>query len=989
MKNKNSIETRKNSLCLPLTTVIDFSVLKKKKTEVNTIYNKSTTTQQLNKARQTMSTLSYKKQDAYSSNVGIPDKMAVFQECLQQFNASPVNAKKCRQLLAKLLRLIYNGESFPAQESTTLFFSISKLFQHKDQSLRQLVYLTIKELSSTSDDILMVTSSIMKDIQGNDAVYKPNAIRTLSKVLDPTTVNAAERLFKNAIVDKNPVISSAALISSYNLLPHAKEVVKRFTNETLETIQSYKLFPPTQFQLHEYYGSSTSNLPSTSYMYQYHALGLIYQLRNHDKMALMKLISSLSEGSSLKNSLSIIQLIRYINKILNDDQSLISHLYPILAGFLKHKSDMVELEACKTLINLQHLIKDDQFMAIVNTLQKLLGVPRTATRFAAIRLINKISIKHPEKIIVVNLELEGLINDTNRSISTLAITTLLKTMGAGTVDTGSVGGESVDRLITKMTSLMDEITEDFKIVIIEAIENLALKFPAKHKKLVSFLTDLLRDDGTLELKSSIVDALFDLIKFLPDANAKQLILMNLCEFIEDCEFTELSVRILHLLGDEGPHTSNPSYYIRHIYNRLVLENSIVRSSAVIALAKFAAVCGGEVSKNIVILLERCLNDIDDEVRDRAAISLNFINNGKKNLIVSDSKYDLNALESKLVHYLNNEENFSVKFDISEIRVISSEELKSIEYDRKISKLENSNVENNDTPEVEEQKGGTKVESAGDNVANDLLRQQEYAQELAAVAEFESYGKLTKSTSVPIYLTDKENEIVVSVVKHLFAESQKLVLQYNINNTLPHTVLQDISVIAQPDNELYQEDFIVPLAELKPDQTGIVYVSFSAPAIEDEELLSAFGNTVAYTNKDLDDEGNVDPTDDGWSDEYQIDDLELLAGDFIIPLYNSNFTSIFDQLPNQDSGVVNISNVDTIENAVNKVKTALNMMPLDGSDYVPSDITSHTLKLLGKDVWGGKVGASIRLASTGGKIVAKVEAKTETENFANVIISSVY
>ena len=46
------------------------------------------------------------------------------------------------------------------------------------------------------------------------------------------------------------------------------------------------------------------------------------------------------------------------------------------------------------------------------------------------------------------------------------------------------------------------------------------------------------------------------------------------------------------------------------------------------------------------------------------------------------------------------------------------------------------------------------------------------------------------------------------------------------------------------------------------------------------------NTVAYTNKDLDDEGNVDPTDDGWSDEYQIDDLELLAGDFIIPLYNS-------------------------------------------------------------------------------------------------------
>ncbi|KAI5966521.1 SEC21 [Candida pseudojiufengensis] len=922
-----------------------------------------------------MSTSSYKKQDAYSTS-GVPDKMAVFQECLQQFNATPVNAKKCRQLLAKLLRLIYNGEEFPAQESTTLFFSISKLFQHKDESLRQLVYLTIKELSQTSDDILMVTSSIMKDIQGNDAVYKPNAIRTLSKVLDPTTVTAAERLFKNAIVDKNPIVSSAALISSYNLLPHAKDVVKRFGNETLETISSYKSFPPNQFQLHEYYGNATSNLPSTSYMYQYHALGLIYQLRNHDKMSLMKLISSLSEGSSLKNSLSIIQLIRYINKILIDDEGLFTHLYPILAGFLKHKSDMVELEACKTLINLQYLLNDDQYMQIVTTLQKLLGVPRTATRFAAIRLINKISIKHPEKILVINLELESLINDSNRSISTLAITTLLKTMGAGTIDNGS--GESVDRLITKMTSLMDEITEDFKIVIIEAIENLALKFPSKHKKLVSFLTDLLRDDGSLELKTTIVDALFDLIKFLPNEGAKQLILMNLCEFIEDCEFTELSVRILHLLGDEGPTTSNPSYYIRHIYNRLVLENSIVRSSAVISLAKFAAVCGGDVSKNIIILLTRCLNDVDDEVRDRAAISLNFINKKKKDLIVNDSKYDLNVLENKLINYLNTQ-NFNDKFDISEIPAISQEELKSIEYNRKLNKLDReSNESNIEQPEP-------KKEEVSEN-ANELLKHQEYAQELSAIPEIEPYGKLTRSTT-PIYLTDKENEIVVSVIKHFFIESQKLVLQYNINNTLPNILLQDLSVIAQPDNDLYQEDFIIPLEELKPDGTGVVYVSFSAPSVE-EDLLSGFGNTIVYTNRDLDEDGNVDSSDDGWSDEYQIDDLYLFAGDFINPLYNSNFTEIFDQLPNSNDSTGYIQ-ADSLEGAVNKLRSQLNMLPLDGSDFVANDSNSHTLKLLGKDVWGGKVGLSIRLAKTGGKIVGRSEIKTETENFGTIVSSSIY
>lgn len=931
-----------------------------------------------------MSTQSYK---SLENTLGaLPDKMAVFQECLQLFNALPVNAKKCRQLLAKLLRLIYQGELFPAKESTTLFFSISKLFQHKDSSLRQLVYLTIKELASTSQDIMMLTSSIMKDIQSGDLVYKPNAIRTLAKILDPTTVSSSERLIKNCLVDKNPVVSSAALISSYNMLPIAKDVVKRFTNETLETIQSYKLFPPNQFQLHEYYGNSTTNLPANSYMYQYHALGLLYQLRNHDKMSLMKLIASLSESSTLKNSLSIIQLIRYINKVLLDDETLITHLFPILAGFLKHKSDMVELEACKTMIGLLHLIKDDEFMNIVLALQKLLSVPRTATRFAAVRLINKISTKHPEKVMVVNLELENLINDSNRSISTLAITTLLKTMGVGTIE--STSSESVDRLITKMTSLMDEITEDFKIVIIEAIENLALKFPNKHKKLVSFLSDLLREDGTLQLKSAIVDALFDLIKFLPDDSAKQLILMNLCEFIEDCEFTELSVRILHLLGDEGPHTANPSYYIRHIYNRLVLENSIVRSSAVIALAKFAALCDENVSKNVKILLSRCLNDVDDEVRDRATLSLRFVNGSKPNLVVADTKFNLAALESKLTHYLNDPAHFSKKFDVAEVPLLTKEEAKSLEYNSKIKKLDatSSDSDNGEKSSA----SNSKKDSQSNDAASEYLQQQEYAVKLGAIPDFADYGKLSHSTSSPIYLTDKENEFVVTVIKHFFIESQKLVLQFDITNTLSSLVLQDVSVVSQADNEFYEEDFIIPLDELKPEQSGSVYVSFSTPALEDGDILAAFGNTINYTSKDtVDDEGNIDPADEGMTDDYMIEDLEVTAGDFIQPLYNSNFSSIFDQLPDEESSVVTISGVTTLENAVVKVTKTLNSLPLDGSDYVPSDATSHVLKLLGKDLWGGKVGAQVRLAVTGGKVVAKVQVKAETEGFAAVVANGAH
>lgn len=52
-------------------------------------------------------------------------------------------------------------------------------------ALRQMVYLAIKELSNTAENMIMVTSSIMKDIQPNlEVIYRPNAIRALCRVID-------------------------------------------------------------------------------------------------------------------------------------------------------------------------------------------------------------------------------------------------------------------------------------------------------------------------------------------------------------------------------------------------------------------------------------------------------------------------------------------------------------------------------------------------------------------------------------------------------------------------------------------------------------------------------------------------------------------------------------------------------------------------------------------------------------------------------------
>jgi coatomer protein complex subunit gamma len=73
---------------------------------------------------------------------------------------------------------------------------------------------------------------------------------------------------------------------------------------------------------------------------------------------------------------------------------------------------------------------------------------------------------------------------------------------------------------------------------------------------------------------------------------------------------------------------------------VVLENALVRAAAVTALAKFGVgQSDPEVKASVSVLLTRCLDDIDDEVRDRAALNLRlmseedeianrFVKNGK-------------------------------------------------------------------------------------------------------------------------------------------------------------------------------------------------------------------------------------------------------------------------------------------------------------------------------------------------------------------------
>ncbi|ODA78658.1 hypothetical protein RJ55_06040 [Drechmeria coniospora] len=884
---------------------------------------------------------------------------------------SPIQPRRCRILLTKIALLLYTGDRFPTNESTSLFFGISKLFQNRDPNLRQMVHLVTKELSNSAEDIIMVTSTIMKDTGGgSDAIFRPNAIRALCRIIDATTVQSVERVMKTAIVDKNPSVSSAALVSSYHLLPIARDVVRRWQSETQEAAASSKTGSGFSMGF-----SGSGQMPmNNSAMTQYHAIGLLYQMRMHDRMALVKMVQQFGAPGAVKSPAATIMLVRLAAQLAEEDASLRKPMMQLLDGWLRHKSEMVNFEAAKAICDMRD-VTDDEINQAVHVLQLFLTSPRAVTKFSALRILHNIASFRPSAVAACNPDIELLISNSNRSIATFAITTLLKT-----------GNEaSVDRLMKQISSFMSEITDEFKITIVEAIRTLCLKFPDKQAGMLTFLSGILRDEGGYEFKRAVVESMFDLIKFVP--GSKDEALAHLCEFIEDCEFTKLSVRILHLIGLEGPKTAQPTKYIRYIYNRVVLENAIVRAAAVTAMAKFGVnQKDPDVKASVKVLLTRCLDDVDDEVRDRAALNLKLMDEGANTMartfVQNDNIFSLPEFEHQLVMYVTSEDQsaFDDPFDISAVPVVTREQADAEDRSKKLTAT---------VPALKASKAGpTKAAPSGAEAAATASAQaRRYAEELMQIPEMKEFGNVLKSSQV-VELTEAETEYIVTVVKHVFKEH--VVLQYEVTNTLPDTVLEKVSVVATPvEEDELEEDFIIEAEKLGTDEPGKVYVAFKKANGDGSLPATAISNVLKFTSKEMD-PTTGEPEESGYEDEYEVSEFELTGSDYVIPTFASNFNHLWEQIGasgEEAEETLQLSGMKSIADATEQIIATLSLQPLDGTD-VPMNQSTHMLKLLGKTVNGGRVVATVRMAfSSRSGVTTKMTVRSEEENVAALVMAS--
>jgi len=798
------------------------------------------------------------------------EKAKVLQEA-RCFNDAQIDARKCQQVITKLLYLSIQGEIFTRTEITEVFFSVTKLFQSKDSNLRRMVYLIIKEICPTADEVIIVTSSLMKDMNSKIDLYRANSIRVLCCIADAAMLSQIERYLKQAIVDKSDTVSSAALVSATHLTQVDPDIVRRWSSEIQETLNS----------------------PSPGV--QFHALGLLYEIRKSDRLAVNKLVMQLTR-TQIRSPLANCLLIRYVAQVIGDSTYSLEFDAPLTAflqNSLRHKSEMVVFEAVRAITALRD-VSSSQLGSVVTVLQLLLSSPKPSSRFASMRVINHLAVSFPDLVCGCNADIENLISDENKSIATLAVTTLLKT-----------GGETaVDHLLKRIHSFMTEIQDEFKIMIVEAVRVTCIRCAHKYRTLLSFLSTHLREEGGFEYKRSIVHAIIQLLGAIPQA--KELSLSHLAEFIEDCEYTVLSCEILHLLGKEAPATSDPGKYLRYIYNRVVLENPSVRAAAVSAMTNIGS-RNAYLRERILVLLHRCLFDADDEVRDRASSSIASLENFSSQKSDVFDSHKCQVYERLLLEYCK-----APKFEPVDLNHLISD------------------VKEREPP-------GAVLRHT------DVTTQSKASQSnLGSLPGLIEYGEIFKSSGEDD-LTEDETEYKVKCLKHVFP--RYVVFEFLCKNTIQEQKLTNVSVTM----ESFMTSGLCEIAVISLDTMPLhnFASSFSVFKLESGKYITDhFTCKLKFVSKEIDPLTGL-TEDEGYEDEYLLEDVHLHQKDYIRMIHVLDFNSTWEGYSDcvESDGLFLADGYDTIHSGVQFVCSSLGLLPCSGN--VPPNAKSYVLCCAGE------------------------------------------
>ena len=130
----------------------------------------------------------------------------------------------------------------------------------------------------------------------------------------------------------------------------------------------------------------------------------------------------------------------------------------------------------------------------------------------------------------------------------------------------------------------------------------------------------------------------------------------------------------------------------------------------------------------------------------------------------------------------------------------------------------------------------------------------------------------------------------------------------------------------------------------------------------------------------------------YSDEYVLEDVDLLVADYMQRIMKPNFMTAWDEM-NPDCEVEEtyaLSNFKTIEEAIKSIVTFMGMQACDRSDKVPEGKSSHTVYLAG--IFRGSdevlVRAKLALSTNTDGVTMKLTVRSLNTEVAQFIASAI-
>jgi coatomer protein complex subunit gamma len=125
------------------------------------------------------------------------------------------------------------------------------------------------------------------------------------------------------------------------------------------------------------------------------------------------------------------------------------------------------------------------------------------------------------------------------------------------------------------------------------------------------------------------------------------------------------------------------------------------------------------------------------------------------------------------------------------------------------------------------------------------------------------------------------------------------------------------------------------------------------------VAAKFACVLRFTSKEVD-PSSGEPEEDGYEDEYTLEDVDFATLDLIKPSGTANFRKQWDETPeeNERSDDYGLGTRESLEEAVDAVTQILGMAPCEGSEAVPPNARSHATLLSGTFV--GDVRVLVRL-----------------------------